>query len=321
MATLKDVLASGYTAVDTVSAAVTNQAPIDLQPGLSSFMRCPLPPIAGVSPDSLRQFYRNGQLPQRRLFSGSGTTGGSGSGGGGGTVISATSSSSSSTVAIPNNAKLLGASSGKVIEAKLNDAHIYVGNSAGLPADVSVSVDLNLKDTGEAVVQGLQTKPLASSVGSPVDGQVLGYVFANDDWEPVDISLTGSIPILGSKPIEVVGTNPIIVSLDYSSGLTLDGSDHLELNLGTGLEFDTTLPTHKVQIDFSFADNEILSGSGTNWTLLHSPSPTASLMLFQRLPGFGGVLLIQGIDYTLSGVTITTINSLSAGVLYAFYRY
>ena len=39
----------------------------DLQPTLSPMMRCPLPPIA-VSPDSLRQFYRGGMLPQKRLF-------------------------------------------------------------------------------------------------------------------------------------------------------------------------------------------------------------------------------------------------------------
>jgi len=39
-----------------------------LQPGLSPFMRCPLPPVGGVSPDALRQWYRGGVMPQKRLL-------------------------------------------------------------------------------------------------------------------------------------------------------------------------------------------------------------------------------------------------------------
>lgn len=40
---------------------------VDLQPSFNSMMRCPLPPLQ-VSPDSLRQFYRGGQLPQTRIL-------------------------------------------------------------------------------------------------------------------------------------------------------------------------------------------------------------------------------------------------------------
>jgi hypothetical protein len=71
----------------------------------------------------------------------------------------------------------------------------------------------------------------------------------------------------------------------------------------------------------NFANNEIVSGSGTNWTLAHSPSPTASLMLFWSLPGFGGILLLPPTDYTLEGNAVTTTHSLRAGALHAFYRY
>lgn len=73
----------------------------------------------------------------------------------------------------------------------------------------------------------------------------------------------------------------------------------------------------------TFVDNETVSGSGTSWTLAGSPSPAASLQLFQHLVGFGDVLLIVGTDYTLAGGTgpgLTTSNSLSAGVLHAWYR-
>lgn len=71
----------------------------------------------------------------------------------------------------------------------------------------------------------------------------------------------------------------------------------------------------------NFADAETVSGSGTSWTLAHAPSPTASLRLYQYLTGFGLVGLLQGTDFTLSGTTITTTNSLAAGVLHAWYRY
>jgi hypothetical protein len=40
---------------------------VNLEPTLNPMMKCPLPPIS-VSPDSLRQYYRGGMFPQKRLF-------------------------------------------------------------------------------------------------------------------------------------------------------------------------------------------------------------------------------------------------------------
>lgn len=75
---------------DAVSADVSGYVPVDkdmspkgpsvpapsqnLQPGFSVYQRCPLPPIWTTPPDSLRQFYRNSSVPQRRLFTPSLTT-------------------------------------------------------------------------------------------------------------------------------------------------------------------------------------------------------------------------------------------------------
>jgi hypothetical protein len=36
-------------------------------PDIDPFLRCPLPPVQ-ATPDSLRQFYRGGQIPQRRIL-------------------------------------------------------------------------------------------------------------------------------------------------------------------------------------------------------------------------------------------------------------
>ena len=71
----------------------------------------------------------------------------------------------------------------------------------------------------------------------------------------------------------------------------------------------------------NFADNETVSGSGTSWTLAHVPNPPANLELFQYLGGFGNILLKAGSDYILSGMSVTTNNSLSAGALTAWYRW
>jgi hypothetical protein len=71
----------------------------------------------------------------------------------------------------------------------------------------------------------------------------------------------------------------------------------------------------------NFIDNELVSGSGTNWVLVHLPNPAASLLVFQQLTGFGRVLLTPGTDYSVSGAAITTVNSLPAGALTASYRF
>ena len=39
------------------------------EPTGSGFMRCPMPPIFSSNPDSLRQFYKGGRIPQYRIWS------------------------------------------------------------------------------------------------------------------------------------------------------------------------------------------------------------------------------------------------------------
>jgi hypothetical protein len=62
---------TGYTPAEMPNQNSRPQAvspSTDLQPGFSSFMRCPLPPFWSTSPDSLRMFYTGGIVPQNRLF-------------------------------------------------------------------------------------------------------------------------------------------------------------------------------------------------------------------------------------------------------------
>lgn len=58
---------------------------------------------------------------------------------------------------------------------------------------------------------------------------------------------------------------------------------------------------------------EVVGGSGTTWTLLFTPT-SGTLKLFGA-----GPRLKEGDDYTVAGVTITTINPYPAGSLIADY--
>ena len=82
-------------------------------------------------------------------------------------------------------------------------------------------------------------------------------------------------------------------------------------------------PTAKVITDLWAAlgggtpvENEVVSGSGTSWTLANTPV-SGSVKLWA-----GGIRLTPGAgnDYTISGSTITTASSYSAGALIADYR-
>lgn len=64
----------------------------------------------------------------------------------------------------------------------------------------------------------------------------------------------------------------------------------------------------------TFTDGEVVSGSGTAWTLAASPT-AGSVQLFAN-----GQRLKLTDDYTIAGAAITTINSFSAGALLADYR-
>ena len=62
--------------------------------------------------------------------------------------------------------------------------------------------------------------------------------------------------------------------------------------------------------------NEVVAGSGTSWTLAHTPNATGV-----ALYAIGQRLIPGGVDYTLSGANITTVLSFSAGTLIADYSY
>lgn len=99
-----------------------------------------------------------------------------------------------------------------------------------------------------------------------------------------------------------------------SSGFTMNTPLPASMS---GLDFTIVYQAGTSSSTFNFATNEIVSGSGTSWTLANTPI-TGSVQLYGS-----GIALTPGAenDYTISGSTITTTNSYSAGVLLADYRY
>lgn len=67
--------------------------------------------------------------------------------------------------------------------------------------------------------------------------------------------------------------------------------------------------------NISFVDNEIVAGSGTSWIL--SSTPVVGSV---QLHGNGQFLIAGGIDYTIVGTAITTVNPFASGTLVANYR-
>lgn len=64
----------------------------------------------------------------------------------------------------------------------------------------------------------------------------------------------------------------------------------------------------------SFVDSETVSGSGTSFTLANAPV-AGSVRLYAL-----GQRLTQGTDYSISGTSITTVGTWSAGDILADYR-
>ena len=65
----------------------------------------------------------------------------------------------------------------------------------------------------------------------------------------------------------------------------------------------------------NFVYNEVVSGSGTTFTLANTPK-SGLLTVFER-----GQKILPTTGYTIAGAVITTVDTLSAGDIYADYQY
>lgn len=93
----------------------------DLQPVYNPYIRCPLPPIS-VTPDSLRQYYVNGQVPQFRVLTPPNTSNNTS------TTIVKTVSGTTSTTSTGTTPSNIAVKSISLVTAVLNPNNTFLGS-------------------------------------------------------------------------------------------------------------------------------------------------------------------------------------------------
>ncbi len=126
-----------------------------------------------------------------------------------------------------------------------------------------------------------------------------------------NINLTGS----AVSSVSVIGDTANIILTGGAGGGQVNS-----VVAGTGISVDNTDPANPIVTNTgsspNFADNEVASGSGTTYTLAHTPVAGS-----QHVYG-AGVRLTSGNDYTISSATITIINgSYATGEVLCDYRF
>jgi hypothetical protein len=129
MATIREALAAsdnlkGYEPIEEPMRGIGLPPQTEGQPTINPFLRCPMPPV-GVTPDSLRQYYVRGQVPQFRILTPASSVGGSG--GGGTTVINA-SSTVTAAAGITPSAPTVSAVSVSLTTPTLNNNGVFASS-------------------------------------------------------------------------------------------------------------------------------------------------------------------------------------------------
>jgi hypothetical protein len=120
--------------------------------------------------------------------------------------------------AVPASAKVLGSNSSKqTIAAGLTSAHVYVGNGSNLPADVAVSGDVTLANSGATTVtqvNGAAIPASAKVLGSNSSNQTIAagltsahmYV-GNGSNLPADVAASGDVSLTNTGAMTVTQVN------------------------------------------------------------------------------------------------------------------
>jgi hypothetical protein len=129
---------SGYEPVTRASGLSGFPSPPEGQPTLNPFLRCPLPPIA-VTPDSLRQYYSGGQIPQFRILTPADSSSGAGKSGGTTIINNSVSSTAGATSSGTGTTPTTGTPASSVY---LTTASLAVGSSFVSSVQMSKSFQL-----------------------------------------------------------------------------------------------------------------------------------------------------------------------------------
>jgi hypothetical protein len=195
MPTITDSLSADTSRYQSVEIPVggTNLPPLNEgQPTINPYLRCPLPPIS-VTPDSLRQYYVGGQIPQFRIL----TPPNSILGSGGGTIIkqtfAATTVGTGTIGPAPAPSTGLVATSVSLTTPVLNNGDVYLGT---IPISKSFQL-LNVTANGQCRIEiygtplvqtqdagrGIDVAPLPGTTQNLITDVVLDTVPYQWSWQ------------------------------------------------------------------------------------------------------------------------------------------
>ena len=132
-----------------------------------------------------------------------------------------------------------------------------------------------------------------------------------------------SVPVLmgvtddANQDIRMLRVDPVTGRLKITGSSTAGVS---QIIAGTNVTISPSGGTGAVTVNatggstLSFIDNEIVSGSGTSYTLANTPV-IGTVHLYAR-----GQRLTPSVDFTISGASISTTDTWSAGDLLADYQ-
>ena len=186
------------------------------------------------------------------------------------------------------------------------------------------------KDDNDYPVMGgtsaVDNKTIINSAFDPVTRRLLVDVTGTVTGNTLNVEIpVGTVN--GSNTVFTVQNLPVFVdtSGQVNVSSTIDATNYGFVVTGSAPSYTLTFTNAPTQTPHSFynsfsassgvvVDNEIVSGSGTSFTLANIPSVGPALYgLGQRL--------FPNSDYTISGVTITTTNSWLSGQILADYQH
>lgn len=219
MATLEEALNYDRSKLEPApQKPTTDKIPsFGLEPGYNSYIRTTLPPI-NATPDTLRNYYRGGQVPQRRIFPPAALTSGTGGGGSNTTVVQQTIRPSPN---VPTNIS----KSASITTNVLNPNDIFQGSLLmskaftllTVTADSAVRIELygNLNSQNLDISRGLDVPPDAGTTqniimdlvldSSPFMWQTQGVIGVNAD-SPQSVLIYITITNVGEASLPVTVT-------------------------------------------------------------------------------------------------------------------
>lgn len=179
-----------------------------------------------------------------------------------------------------------------------------------LSKNVIPSFAKQIKETEAKLAEMIRTSKVLDDLSDEKEKEATQSQFAAFEQRIKDLKIQFQKRGGGSMPFKV-SINGTILSTRYADinfkgqGVTYTTSDN-----NTTKQVDLTLTASAT----SFVDNEVVSGSGTAFTLANTP-----VLGSEKLFG-NGQRLTPVVDYTISGSAITTNNSWLAGQILADYR-